>query len=167
MIKYCPRSGFTLIELILVIIILGVALVGLMDQFSLVITRTAKPVSTYVALNLAQGLLAEVLSKDFEDTGLPAGSFGREAGELLAGPRNLFDDVDDYDDWTSQPPQDRQGLVLSDFTQYTRNVIVANVLSDDLDSDTTDGSTDYKKIQVQVLWLSDEEVVLSGLKIKK
>lgn len=141
-------------------------MVGLMDQFSLVLSRTAKPVSTYVALNLAQGLLAEVLSKDFEDTGLP-GSFGREAGELLAGPRNLFDDVDDYDDWTSQPPQDRQGLVLSDFTSYTRNVIVANVLSDDLDSDTTDGSTEYKKIQVQVLWLSDEEVVLSGLKINK
>ena len=94
MIKYCPRSGFTLIELILIIIILGVALLGLMDQFSLVITRTAKQVSIYVALNFDKGLLAEVLSKDFEDTGLP-GSFVREAGALLPVPLNLFADLYD------------------------------------------------------------------------
>ena len=45
-------------------------------------------------------------------------------GPKAATPRTGFDDVDDYDGWSSTPPQDRSGTVRSDLAGWTREVSV-------------------------------------------
>lgn len=167
--KCCDKSqgknkAFTLIEVIIIIVIISLALVPLLEPFTLLLSDSAVPEKNYAAVNLARGLMDEILSKGFEEG---AASFGLEAGEAPAGPRSAYDDVDDFDNWSSTPPQDMSGSSLADYPEFTRSVAISNVLSDDLEVDTDDGATDYKKIQVTVFWSTGGSISLAGLKVKK
>lgn len=74
---------------------------------------------------LAQQLMAEILQQDYEDPDAAPGSFGTEGIEAVTRDRSYFDDVDDYDRWSSSPPKSKDGSVISGYLGWQRRVDVA------------------------------------------
>ena len=93
-------KGFSLIELIITIVVLGVALSALTSSIFNGVGRNADPLWQSKATQLSQSYLDEILSMRYqEDSPLGGGGVGTctlvgsEAGETS---RSLYDDVDDY-----------------------------------------------------------------------
>ena len=73
---------------------------------------------------LAEQLMAEILQQDYEDPEAAMGSFGTEGIEGVTRDRSYFDDVDDYDGWSSSPPESKDGSVISGYSGWRRRVDV-------------------------------------------
>lgn len=86
MIKRTAR-GFTLIELIIFIVVVGVGLAGIVSVMNTVVKSSADPMVRKQAIALADSVMEEILQKAFDD---PDGVQGNEAT------RDTMDDVDDY-----------------------------------------------------------------------
>ncbi len=131
------------------VVILGTGIVTGMQLYGSYARGMLIDSESLVGQQLAADLMAEVLTKDFEDGVFPPGSFGRGAGETT---RRDFDDVDDYDTWSETPPADLDGnpLAAGAYDGYQRSVRVWNVDSADLSTVRGDGSTSAKVIEVTV-----------------
>ncbi len=71
---------------------------------------------------LAHDLMAEILQAAYEEPDGP-GALGRDPAES-GGNRADFDDIDDYDAWTSGPPELKGGTPLSLPAGWSRAVEV-------------------------------------------
>lgn len=165
-------SGFTLIEIVIVILLLGTALPGLMFYFfhwreGLSDTRLRS-----VAAQLCHDLMEEIASKKWDENKTsgpvgdaqktPADSLGPEAGEsrYASGVSGSFDDVDDYNGLSESPPKDSGGNDLTQFAPFVRSASVAYVDLDDLDAAVTASPPpNYKRVRVQVSWRSGSQHV--------
>ena len=151
--RQCPKSGFTFIEMAVSLALLFAAIAPITYVFTHGLNVSREMEVNTQCLILAQDLIEETLSKNFEET---SGSFGRESGESTANRAN-YDDVDDYDRWgPNNAPEYIDGTQMDgsgsapDYTFLRRSVVVQNVSNADFDTDAADGSTDFKKIQVTV-----------------
>lgn len=79
------QRGFTLIELIIFIVIVGVALAGILTVMNQVVSRSADPMLTKQAVALADSVMEEVLQKAFDN---PDG--------VSTGDRTTWDSVTDF-----------------------------------------------------------------------
>lgn len=148
------KSGFTLVEVMLVTVLLTIGVVSLLQATSAVMTGETDIENIDVATVLARDLMDEILSKGFDDP--DGGAFGTEEAE----PRSNFDDVDDYDGWSKSPPQSVSGTSYDgtggtpNYTNFTRAVTVENVPVNDFNAATPspDGTTGAKRIVVTVSW---------------
>lgn len=80
-------AGVTLVELVIAIVIMGVALAGLAAAFTRANQASADPVVTQQMLAIGEGMMEEVLLKPFTVT----------ANDVATPARNQFNDVRDYD----------------------------------------------------------------------
>ncbi len=163
------RPAVGLIEVSICAIIVSVMLVTALDTMAMA-TRTHLIQSELdVALELAQDLMAEILQAHYEEpeasgtttilrngitialaSSVPAAavSFGLEQDEPDTS-RAQFDDVDDYSGWSENPPQTKDGVVMTEHAGFTRRVTVTWVEPDDPSVvSTTDAG--LKRITVQV-----------------
>lgn len=146
--------GFTLLEVLIAIVIFTVGVVILLAAISTMIRSSSDIENIDVATNLTRDLIDEILGKGFDDP--DGGAFGLEEAE----PRSNFDDVDDYDGWSKNPPEDVDGTSYDgtasqpNYSIFTRAVTVENVPEDNFDTETpsADGTTDAKRIVVTVSW---------------
>lgn len=97
---YVKNKGFSLIELVITIVVLGIALSALTSSIFTGVGRNADPLWQSKASQLSQAYLDEILSMRFAETSpLGGGAIGtcfvagNEADEIN---RSLYDDVDDY-----------------------------------------------------------------------
>ncbi len=105
----CTRriAGFTLIELIVFIVIVSVGLAGVLVVFDTVTRRSADPVRAKQALAVAEGMMDEILNKNFCDPDtetLPAVGASTPAvcgTHTTEASRDLYDDVDDFNGYPS------------------------------------------------------------------
>lgn len=149
------RSGFTLLEVIIAIVIFTIGVVILLGAVSAIMRGSSDVENIDIATSLARDLMDEILGKGFDD---PDGglAFGLEEAE----PRSNFDDVDDYDGWIKTPPEDVDGTTYDgtgatpNYSRFRRAVTVENVPEDDFNTLTAsgDGTTDAKRIIVTVSW---------------
>lgn len=87
----CRRQrGLTLVEVILSMVVLGIALASLASVFGASLRASVDPLHHKQALAVAEGMLHEIDAKPFAN---PAGGF---AGAAVQANRALFDDVFDY-----------------------------------------------------------------------
>lgn len=85
------QRGFTLIETIVSIVVIGIALAGLAAVFGLGFARGADPLRERQALAIAEAYLEEALLQPYADPDSGAVCGGAEAN------RAIFDDACDYD----------------------------------------------------------------------
>ncbi len=141
------QSGFTLIELVITIVILGFSFMIILPFFS-AISRSPDPLIRIRAVNLGQSLMDEVLAKKWDNNtpngggplktsesdrvpGAPAATpyaaLGPESGETS---RQLFNDVDDFNGYSETTgvfhDQDNNTFTL---TGYQRSVQVRYIAS--------------------------------------
>jgi MSHA pilin protein MshD len=149
-------QGFTLIGLITLIIVSAIAVPPLLLGVTQWLEKGYEATQMEKAVQLGSDLMDEILSKSFAD---PDGT------EESA--RQSFDDVDDYDGWTSSPPRDCTGSTLTVYGPFTRSATVVNVQGTALGAELASqaGSTDYKRITVRIDW-EGEYITLQGLKVR-
>jgi MSHA pilin protein MshD len=103
------QAGVTLVELIITIVVLGIAMSALLSALSTGISRSSQPLLEAKALELAQAYLDEIQAMKFDDQS-PVGG-----GAVLVSDnpctlsnegqsRSMFDDVDDYHGLIDSPP---------------------------------------------------------------
>lgn len=118
------QQGFTLIELISFIVVMGIIVVSLSAVFRQAMRSLEEPTVNSKILDLAYSQLNEVLSRRFDesspndgspcDVSVPCSGIGLEAGESLTN-SEFLDDVDDFDGYSDIPE-----------TGFTRSVRVSS-----------------------------------------
>jgi len=121
-----PRGGLGISEAVVSVFVVSFALVAALHAAGGAIVAQAKGAERARARHLADALLAEVASLDYEDPTAVLKLFGPEAGELLSSKAN-YNDVDDFNGWAESPPRDRTNVALPNLSGWRREVAVARV----------------------------------------
>jgi MSHA pilin protein MshD len=106
--------GATLVELVVAIVIIGVALTGVLVVFIRNTSASADPLIWHQATAIAEAYLEEALTKNFTDPD------GTNVGETRA----TFDDVLDYN-FTDVGARDQSGNLINGLGGYTVRVQAA------------------------------------------
>lgn len=156
------RSGFTLIESALSILLVGVTLVAAMHCVGAARTSAVTLTERARALALARNLLAEILQQAYADPEAGPASTGIEDNEKGAT-RALFDDADDYDGWTASPPQYKNGDVVPASDGYEQLAAVVWVPPHNLQQ-TSLTPTGVKRITVTLRRQGRELITLTAFR---
>lgn len=156
------RRGLSLVEMIISIPLIGIALVVAFDTVGASKASQFKVKTSIQGCLLAQELMSEILMQDFADREGELSSFAADGTEGLSGNRSLFDDVDDYDQWTSGPPQDKDGTVKTHLTGWERQVNVSWLRADNLNK--TPSVSAIKEIKVTTKLNGAKVCVITALR---
>ena len=107
-------SGFTLVEMIIAIVIIGVGLAGVLLAFNTTVKSSADPLIHKQMLAVGEEMLEEILLKPY----VPA------PGTISGCNRASADDVSDYAAYTDQPVCDIDGTAVTGLNGYTVSVAV-------------------------------------------
>lgn len=115
-----PRSrlsaGFTLAEMLVAIVVIGVGLAGVLLAFQTTVKGSADPLVQRQLLAVAESLLEEALSKPFTpQAGGGAGGCARDG----------FNDVDDYHGYASTGVCEINGSAVPGLSAYAVSVQVS------------------------------------------
>ena len=122
------QRGLSLIELIIFIVIISVGVLGILSVLNTTAKSSADPMIRKQVLAVAEGMLEEVLSKDF---GNPAGGFTPATpGSPRQADRPSFDNVDDYNmtgawNWTGVRSLIDTSTDIPGLESYTVTITVA------------------------------------------
>jgi prepilin-type N-terminal cleavage/methylation domain-containing protein len=133
--------GFTLIECSLAMIIVGVGVVASIRLFSACTHENRASNQMTTAMLLASHVREAMVGMSFNDPISGKSNFGFEAGETL----NSFDDIDDFDGQTFNPPIDSTRAPVTSLGQYTQVVSVVPVFPNKLNSNTNDTAPEISK----------------------
>ncbi len=126
-VSYSRSKGFSLIELVITIVVLGIALSALTASLFSGVGRNADPLWQSKATQLSQAYLDEILSMRYQESS-PIGG-GSIDGCDIDGPeegignRSLFDDVDDYNG-LSETADFLDTATASSYAGYTVSIAV-------------------------------------------
>ncbi len=115
--------GFTLVELIVTLIVVGIAAAALLAVFAGTVRGSADPVIQQQATTVAEAYLEEIMLQAFDDPTDPEqGLASTEAGETS---RDLFDDVQDYNHLGTTQVRDQNDNPIAALAAYQVSVSVA------------------------------------------
>lgn len=110
--------GFTLLELVFLVIIMGIAGTAVTVGIDQAVRASADPIRHKQAIAVAEGYLDEVMSFPFA----PAGW----SGAATQGNRATFDDMRDFNGFTSEGVHTRGGQGVAGLGGYTVSVTVVD-----------------------------------------
>ncbi|MEK6243603.1 MAG: prepilin-type N-terminal cleavage/methylation domain-containing protein [Pseudomonadota bacterium] len=143
------QAGVTMIELIIAIMVVGVAMAGMISVIVATSRGSADPMVRAQAQLIAESYLEEILLKRFYD---PDEDLVCPAAEGL---RKDYDNVCDYDPTgagvTDNPPKDQLGTVIGALTGYAVTVQVTRDNTVTLNGLNNDTATNlYRVLRVDV-----------------
>lgn len=166
-------QGLTLIELLLFIMVVGIALAAMLKVFVTATAASADPAIRRQQLAIAESLLREVQLMPFtwcdpddanvETAGSAAGcaatveGMGVEGAETRYGP-TYFDNVNDYAGFSMTGIRDLNNAAVSGLVGYSASVAVAAAALDSLSA----ASGDALKITVTITGPDASTLVLQG-----
>jgi MSHA pilin protein MshD len=160
--KPARSRGFSLPELILLIVVMAIALTGVLLVFNTAVVGSVNPVVNKQAIAIAESLMDEILLMPFAK---PAGStFAGGCGNATQANRAQFDTVDDYNCFPSAGGAPVAGITTIDGTPipllaaYSVAVAVAPTAL------STVGAADSRQVRVTVTG-PGTSVVLDGYKL--
>ena len=141
------RGGFSYIEVIISAVIISVLLVAGLRLFATLGRSQAAANDMEIAAHLAVELIEEIAERNYADRS-NTNIFGPSPAEV--GPdRTLYDDVDDYHNWSANPPLDHFGQPYTQYADFTRSVEVQYIKANDF-SLTSAVDEGFKKVVVTV-----------------
>ncbi len=139
--------GFSLVEAVICVFVVGLMIVTAMNTVGSSQKTQLANAQRSVALLLAQDLMDEIVLQAYEEP-VAAPTFGRETGES-ATRRDLWDDVDDYNGWSANPPERQDGTAIPSMDIYQREVEVVWLNANDF-SLVSGSESGIKRIRVMV-----------------
>lgn len=129
------QAGLSLIELIVFIVIVSVAIVGVLSVLNLTVAKSADPMIRKQALAVAEAMLEEILTKDYQnDPADPANASATLGCTPSTTPRCSpntvldrpnYNDVDDFNAWNQTGVYQVDGTPAPVLGTYTVTVGVA------------------------------------------
>ncbi len=145
------ERGFTLLELVVTLVILGVAFAAIAGLVATLGGGSASPVLQTQALYIAEGYLEEAMLKAYADP---------ESDPPNCAPsRDLWDDIADYGEClnSASSPTDSSGVALAGLSRYRVRMEVGDP--------TVVGGATTRRVEVQVTNVDgDFDVRLAALK---
>ena len=135
------RSGFTLIEAALATTIVGTGVVAVMRLIVACTQQNTVAADMTAALLLADSIQEITAGMPFNDPALGSIYFGPEPGETLA----TYDDVDDLDGSTFNPPIDSMRQTVPSLSRFTQIVSVVPIYPSQLNANTNPSSPSMTK----------------------
>ena len=150
--SHCARAwhrwGLSYVEVMLATVIMSVLLVAAVRLFANLGRSALHTSDAAAAATLAVEMIEEIRRLPYKDP-YAAAQFGPGDGETGAG-RTGFDDIDDYDNWSACPPEDRSGQSFSQYPRLTRAVNVRYVEADDFTQASGTSDEGFKEIIVTI-----------------
>ena len=142
-------AGVTLVELVVAMVIVGVALAGLVSVYNRASIASTDPLITQQMLAIGETMMEEVMLKPY---------IGNNVREAL---RAQYDELDDYTSYAKQAVTDVDGNAIASLERYQIGVTVGTA------PQTLPGvaTTDVKRIVVTV-WNGNQNLVLTGWRTK-
>jgi MSHA pilin protein MshD len=142
-------AGVTLVELVVAMVIVGVALAGLVSVYNRASIASTDPLITQQMLAIGETMMEEVMLKPYDST------------TGTKSTRAQYDALDDYASYTKQAVTDVDGNAIAGLERYRVAVTVGPA------GQTLPGvaTTDVKRIVVTV-WNGDQNLVLTGWRTK-
>ena len=116
-------GGFTLVEMIVAIVVIGVGLAGVIVAFTTTVRSSADPLIRKQMLSIAEEMLEEALLKPFAVSGTAPGNVLVACGTAAAA-RSAFDDVSDYNGYATNGICDIDGAAVTGLSAYNLRVAV-------------------------------------------
>lgn len=143
------QQGLTLIELIISIVVIGIALAGVLSVMNFTVSRSADPMIQHQAIAIAEAYLEEILTKSYANQPEPGWPNDN---------RPNYDDVGDYHGLSHSGARSQTALnsdaPINRLESYTVTVSVSD--------ETLTGGIDAKRIDVGVSHPSGVNITLSG-----
>ena len=139
------KKGFTLIEVLISIVLVGIAIASLLAAntcFTNVNGESLKLSNAEFLTEQIRQITALLPANDPQST---TATFGTEETQLAD-----YDDIDDFDNKTFNPPIDLMRQPLSDFSEYTQKTTVHNISESNLQQIVSDNSTNLLRITVEI-----------------
>jgi len=113
------QRGMTLVELVIIIVIIGLAAAALFTAMSTITARSPDPMLRQQSLYIAEAYMEEILAKAFFDP------VTRDQCPSPPGARKDFDNVCDFDGWSDAGGAlDINNQSISGLSEYDVNVTV-------------------------------------------
>jgi MSHA pilin protein MshD len=141
--------GVTLVELVVAMVIVGVALAGLVSVYNRASIASTDPLITQQMLAIGETMMEEVMLKPYEST------------TGTKSTRAQYDALDDYASYAKQAVTDVDGNAIAGLERYRVAVTVGPA------GQTLPGvaTSDVKRIVVTV-WNGNQNLVLTGWRTK-
>ena len=107
--RFRRSAGVTLVELIVALVIMGVALAGMVAVYTATTRSSVDPVLVQQMQAIADNMMEEILMKPFAAGPAPGAP---------NGPRINFDDVQDYDGYQAIGIKDVEGNAIPGLERY-------------------------------------------------
>ena len=120
-------SGFTLVEMVLAIVIIGIGLAGVLTAFSVTVKSSADPLIHKQMLAIAEEMLEEVLLKPYAVSGTAPANSLKACGGVTSPARSAFDDVFDYNGYATTGICDIDGAAVTGLGSFNVAVAVDDV----------------------------------------
>lgn len=148
-IRHRQARGLSMVEVVLSMILVGFLIASTMDLVGPMVRSNSHSADKLVAYSLADELSKEIATHFYSDPDIsgspPLGVDGTENASV----RSDFDDIDDYNGWSSSPPKTSSNIVNTRLTGWKRWVVVDYVLISD-PSTVSQTDTGLKRVTVQV-----------------
>jgi MSHA pilin protein MshD len=118
--------GFTLVEMVIAIVIVGVGLAGVLTAFNNTVKSSADPLIHKQMLAVAEEMMEEVLLKPFAVNGTAPVNSLKGCGSAAPPSRAAFDDVSDYNNYSTTGICDIDGAAVAGLSGYNISVAVGN-----------------------------------------
>ena len=141
------RCAFAVIESVISALIVGLMVAASIQLVGASRSAQAFSADRVRAHQLAALLMAEITEKRYSDPGSAADAIGPGADEGAG--RSVYDDVDDYHNFSESPPRNPDGAAIPGCDGWTRTVRIAWVGSSD-PAATSLTTTGIKRITVTV-----------------
>ena len=152
-----PQSGFSLIELIATIVVVGITATALLSVFSGMVQGSADPAIQQQAITIAEAYMEEIQLKAFED---PQGGETNSSEE--GNDRDQFDDVQDYNNLQDNLVRDQFDIEVTALAQYRVTVSVGFAALGSI----TQASQDALLITVDVTHNAIDGITLHGYRTR-
>jgi len=117
------RRGISLWETTMSTFLVGMVLVTATQTAGTSMRMQTKAAKRAKAGYLAHALIGEMLELSYMQPGQTSSPIGLDAGESSTSRAN-YNDVDDYNGWSDAPPQNKDGSVMPELANWSRQVVV-------------------------------------------
>ena len=140
------KSGFTFIEVLFAVLLVGLAIASLLSANA----AFTKANGAGTDLSTAEFIIAQIreltILLPVIDPETEFATFGPEAGETL----DLYDDLDDFNGASFSPPISAERTTLNEFPAYSQKIAVQNVNASDFEQVVANHSSNFVRVTVQV-----------------
>jgi len=148
------KNGFTLIEVLIAILLVGLAIASLMASNSAFTKANGAGTDLSTAEFLFEQIRELTALLPVVDPESEVWTFGPEGGE---GTLADWDDLDDFDNASFSPPINANRLPLNDLAAYSQQVTVENVNASNFELVEDDTTTSFVRVTVRV-YLNSKEI---------